>query len=146
MKPSESSSSVVPASRRRKAIQDHGRRKAHTLRLVVPCKEKRNADGAAARKKARATAGDLVSNGKIPRTFSANLAGETSRYMTQLELQNKGDRTAHKAVWGGVTSTGSSPTSGSQAAEPSLLPFPTTGRGWTQITGYASTSTSAGSP
>ena len=41
------------------------------------------------REKARTAADYLASNGKIPVTFSANLAGETSRYMTQLELQNK---------------------------------------------------------
>ena len=52
------------------------------------------------RKKARITTGDLVSNGKIPGTFSVNLAGETSRYTTQLELQPKGARTVHKDVGG----------------------------------------------
>jgi len=76
---------VVPARRRRELIAQHGRGKVHTLRLVVPFKEKRNADGAVARKKARISAGDLVSYGKIPNTFFANLADETSRYMTQLK-------------------------------------------------------------
>ena len=71
---------------RSELIARHGRGRAQTLRLVVPCEVKRNADGAVARKKAEITAGDLVSNGKAPGTFSANLAGETSRFMTQLEL------------------------------------------------------------
>ena len=117
----------MPARRRRELIAQHGRGKVHTLRLVVLSKEKRNADGAVNRKKAMITAGDLVSNEKIPGTFSANLAGETSRYMTQIELQNKGAGTVHKDL-GGLISTGSSPTSGSQAAEPSLPPFPSAGR------------------
>ena len=84
------STKVVPASRRRKAIQDHGRGKTHMLRLVVPCKEKRNADCAVTNKKLRIAAGDLVSFVKLPDTYSANLAGETSWYMTQLELQLEG--------------------------------------------------------
>ena len=91
---------MVPARRRREHIAQHGRGKAHTLRLVVPFKEKRNFGGAVARKKARIAAGDLVSNGKIPDAFSANLAGENLRFMPQVELQNKGARTAHKAVGG----------------------------------------------
>ena len=70
---------VVPASRRRKSIAQHGRRKVHTLRLVVPSKEKRNADGIVTWKKARIAAGVLVSIGKIPGTYFANLAGGTSR-------------------------------------------------------------------
>ena len=57
----------------------------------------------------RLTAGDLVSFGKLPGTFFANLAGETSRYMTQLELQLQGARTPQKDV-GGATSKGGSPT------------------------------------
>ena len=96
------STKVVPASRRRRAIQDHGRGKAHMLRRVLPCKEKRNVDGAEARKKVRLTAGDFVSFGKLPVKYSANLAGETSRYMTQLELQLLDARTTHKGVWGGL--------------------------------------------
>ena len=92
---------MVPASRRRKTIAHHGRGKTHTLRLVVPCKEKRNADGVVTRKKVRIAAGNLTFFGKIPGTYSANLAGETSRYMTQLELQLKEARTAHKDVGGG---------------------------------------------
>ena len=55
---------MVPASTRRKAIENHGRGKVHALRLDVPCKEKRNADGDVTRKKARITAGDLVTFGK----------------------------------------------------------------------------------
>ena len=77
---------------------------------------KSNADGAVTRKKARIAASGIVSNGKIPDTFSANLAGETSRYMTQIELQNEGARTVHKDVGGGLTSTGINPTSENQAA------------------------------
>ena len=96
------STKVVPASRRRTAIADHGRGKTDTLRLVVPCKEKRNAGGVVTRKKVRITARDLVSLGKIPGMYSAKLAGETSRYMTQLELQLKGARTVHKDVGGGL--------------------------------------------
>ena len=67
---------MVPASRRRKSIQSHGRGKVHTFRLVVPCKEKHKVDGAVARKKMRLTAGGLVSLGKLSGTYSANLAGE----------------------------------------------------------------------
>ena len=75
---------MVPARRQRELITQHGRGKTHTLRLVVPFKEKRNAGGSVTRKKARNTAGDYVFNVKIPSTFSANLAGENSRYMTQV--------------------------------------------------------------
>ena len=97
------STKVVPACRRRKAIADHGRGKTHTLRLVVPCEEKRNAEGFMIRKKVRITAGDLVSFELIPDKYSANfLAGENSRYMTQLELQLKDSRTAHKDRGGGL--------------------------------------------
>ena len=85
------STEVVPARRRRELIRRYGRGKVRTLRLVVPFKEKRNADGAVAKKKARTTAGDLASNGKIPAASPANLADETSRYTAQLELQLKGD-------------------------------------------------------
>ena len=67
---------------RRKAIQSHGRGKVNTPRLVVLCKEKRNVDGAVTRKKVRLTTGDLVSFGNLPDTYSANLAGGSSRYMT----------------------------------------------------------------
>ena len=87
----------------------HGKGKVHTLHLVVPCKEKRNSDGEVTRKKARITAADLVSNGKITSTFAANLAGETSRFLTQLELGLPGAQTVHNDVGGGRTFTGSSP-------------------------------------
>ena len=90
----------MPARRRRELIAQHRRGKARTLRLVVPFKKKRNADSAVTRKKARITAGDLVSSGKIPDTFSASLAGETSRYIAQIELQNKGARTVQRDVGG----------------------------------------------
>ena len=73
------STRVVPAKRRRELIAEHGRGKVHTPRLGVPFKGKHNADGAMARGNARLTAGGLVSTGKIPGTFSANLDGETSR-------------------------------------------------------------------
>ena len=73
------SAEVVSARRRRGLIERHVRGKVHTLRLVIPFKESRNVDGAATRKKARTTAGKVVSNGKIPGTFSATLAGETSQ-------------------------------------------------------------------
>ena len=46
--------------RRRELIGRYDRSKVHTPRLVVPFKVKRNADGAAARKKTRTTAGDLT--------------------------------------------------------------------------------------
>ena len=52
------------------------------------------------RKKARATAGDLTSNGEIPDASSADLAGEATQYITQLERQLKGARTTHKDVGG----------------------------------------------
>ena len=78
----------------------HGRGKVHTLHLVVPCKEKRNSDGEVTRKKAGITAADLVSNGKIARTFAVNFAGKTSRLLTQLELGFSGARTVHKDVGG----------------------------------------------
>ena len=64
--------------------------------------QKRDADGDPTRKKARITAGDLVARGRVPDTYSANLAVETSRYMAQLELQMEGARTTHKDV-GGAT-------------------------------------------
>ena len=50
------------------------------------------------RKKVRITAAVLVSNGKIANTFAANLAGETSRLLTQLELGLPGARTVHNDV------------------------------------------------
>jgi len=78
------STRMVPARRRRELIGRYGRGKNHTLRLVAPFKEKRNAGGAVARKKAKITAGDLASNGKIPGTSPANLAGEASRYITRV--------------------------------------------------------------
>ena len=56
----------------------HGRGKVHTPHLVVPFKKKRNHDGEVTRKKARATAADVVSNGRIASTFEANLAGSSS--------------------------------------------------------------------
>ena len=56
---------------------DHGQGKTHTLRLVAPCKVKRNVDGVETRRKVRITAGNLASFGKLPGTYSANLAGET---------------------------------------------------------------------
>ena len=93
---------IVPATTRRDAIRKHGKGKVHTLHLVVPCKEKRNADGEVTRKKVRITAADLVSNGKIANTFAANLAGETSRLLTQLELGLPGARTVHKDVGGSI--------------------------------------------
>ena len=96
------STKVAPARVRRDAIKAHGRGKAHALHLVVPCKEKRNSDGEVARKKARITAADLVSNGRTARTFAANLAGVTSRLLTQLELGFPGARTVHKDE-GGAT-------------------------------------------
>ena len=95
------STKMVPARRRRELIGKYRRGEIHTLRLVVPFKEKRNVDGAGTRKKARTTAGGLVSNEKIPGTFPANMACKTSQYMTQLELQLKGARTGHKDVGGG---------------------------------------------
>ena len=89
--------------------KSHDRGKVHTLRLVVPCKKKRNVDGAVTRKKVLLTAGDLVSFGKLPGTYFANLAGETSRYITKIELQNKGARTVHKDVRGGAYFHGKQP-------------------------------------
>ena len=40
----------------------------------------------------------MLSRGKVPNTYSANLTGETSRYMAQLELQMEGARTTHMDV------------------------------------------------
>ena len=95
------STRVVPARRRREHIGRYGRGKVYALRLAVPLKEKRNADGSTTGKEARVTAGDLTSNGKIPGMFSVNPAGETSRLMTQLGLKFKGARATHKGVWAG---------------------------------------------
>ena len=78
---------------RREAIRERGKGKVHTLHLVVPCKEKRNSDGEVTRKKVRITAADQVSNGRIANKFAANLAGETSRLLIQLELGLPGART-----------------------------------------------------
>ena len=82
-----SSIEVVPARERRDLIQKLGREKVLTPDLVVPFQPKRDAGGNPTSKKARITAGDLLSRGKVPNTYPANLAGETSRYMTQLELK-----------------------------------------------------------
>ena len=62
--------------------------------------QKQDADGIPARKKARIAAGDLVSRGEVPDTYSANLAGRTSLYRTQSELQMEGGRTTHRDVGG----------------------------------------------
>ena len=94
------STKVVPTRTRREAIRMHGKSKAHTPHLVVTCKEKRNSDGEVTRKKIRITAADLVSNGKTANTFAADLAGETSRLLTQLELGLPGAHTVHKNVGG----------------------------------------------
>ena len=94
------STRAVSARGRREPIAEHGRGKAQTLRLAAPFKEKRNANGAVAMKKAKATARDLVGDVKTPDTFSENPAGKTSRYMTQLELQNPGVRKVHKDAGG----------------------------------------------
>ena len=67
-----------------------------------PFKEKRNSNGEVTIKKACITAADLVLNGRISSTFAANLAGETSRLLTQLELGLPGARTVPKDVGGGV--------------------------------------------
>ena len=73
------STKLVLARRRRKLIAEHGRGKVHTLRLAIPFKEKRNANGAATRKKATTTSGDLFSNGKplarFPLTWPAKPHG-----------------------------------------------------------------------
>ena len=73
------STKAVLAMRRRELIAQHGRGKVHTRRLVASLKEKRNADGAVTKKRAKTTTGDLVSDGNTPGTSSAKLAGETSR-------------------------------------------------------------------
>ena len=114
---------VVPATTRRDAIRKHGKGKVHTLHLVVPCKEKRNADGEVTRKKVRITAADLVSNGKIANTFAANLAGETSRLLTQLELGLPGARTVHKDV-GGAYFHGKQPPIDSEGGRAIFAPIP----------------------
>ena len=135
----------MPASRRRKAIQSYGRGKVHTLHLVVPCKKKCLFDGTVTRKKVRLTAGDLVSFGKLPGTYSANLAGETSRYMIQLELQLQGARTTHKDV-GGDYFHGKQPDIGELSGRAIFAPFSPDGRGWVQSTEPASTNSSGASP
>ena len=89
---------AVPARRRRETTKMHGRGKVRTPTLVVPFKEKRNFDGEVIRKKARITAADLVLNGRTASTVSANLTGETSSHLTQLELGLPGARTVHKDV------------------------------------------------
>ena len=85
---------------RRDLIQKHGRRKLLTLGLVVPCVQKRDADGNPTWKEGRITAGNLMARGEVPGTYSLNLAGRALRYMAQLELQMEGDLTTHKDLGG----------------------------------------------
>ena len=94
------STEVVPARKRLEAIKMHRRGQVRTPHLVVPFKKKRNSDGEVTRKKVHTTAADSVSNGRIASTFAANLAGKTSRHLTQLELGLPGARTAHKDMGG----------------------------------------------
>ena len=135
---------MVSARRRREIIGKYGRGKVQTLRLVVQFKEKRNADDTVTAKMARAAAGDLTSNGKIPCTFPANLAGETWRYMTQLELQLKGARTTHKNLGGGLLPRDAARHRDGER-ESSPHPPPLAGQGYARSTCFTSTSTSAGS-
>ena len=76
---------------------------------MVPCQEKRYSNGEVTRKKVRITAADLVSNCRTANKSAENLAGETPRLLTQLELGLPGARTVHKDVGRGNISMGSSP-------------------------------------
>ena len=71
----------------------------------------------------RITAGDLVSFGKLSDMYSANLAGETSLYMTQLELQLQGARTTHKDVRGAYIH-GKQPDIGKPSGRAIFAPIP----------------------
>ena len=54
--------------------------------------KKLDAENNPTRSKVRITAGYLVSSGNVLDTYSANLAGETPRYIAQLNLQMEGFR------------------------------------------------------